>query len=107
MVERFSILLVALDPTRGSELQKTRPCVVVSPSEINARLRTVVIAPITSTVKNYPTRIPIDQENVRGGSIALDQIRAIDKTRIVATIGSLDERVAMVVADRLVEFFHY
>ena len=106
MVERFSILLVALDPTRGSELQKTRPCVVVSPSEINVRLRTIVIAPITSTVKNYPTRIPIDQENVRG-SIALDQIRAIDKTRIVATIGSLDERVAMVVADRLVEFFHY
>ena len=106
MVERFSILLVALDPTRGSELQKTRPCVVVSPSEINVRLRTVVIAPITSNVKNYPTRITIDQENVRG-SIALDQIRAIDKIRIVAKIGSLDERLAMIVADRLVEFFHY
>ncbi|MCA2620377.1 MULTISPECIES: type II toxin-antitoxin system PemK/MazF family toxin [unclassified Microcystis] len=106
MVERFAILLVALDPTRGSELQKTRPCVVVSPSEINVRLRTIVIAPITSNVKNYPTRITIDQENVRG-SIALDQIRAIDKIRIVAKIGSLDERLAMIVADRLVEFFHY
>ena len=106
MVERFAILLVALDPTRGSELQKTRPCVVVSPSEINVRLRTVVIAPITSNVKNYPTRITIDQENVRG-SIALDQIRAIDKIRIVAKIGSLDERLAMIVANRLVEFFHY
>lgn len=106
MVERFAILLVALDPTRGSELQKTRPCVVVFPSEINVRLRTVVIAPITSNVKNYPTRITIDQENVRG-SIALDQIRAIDKIRIVAKIGSLDERLAMIVADRLVEFFHY
>ncbi|NCR39303.1 MAG: type II toxin-antitoxin system PemK/MazF family toxin [Microcystis aeruginosa W13-11] len=106
MVERFAILLVALDPTRGSELQKTRSCVVVSPSEINIRLRTVVIAPITSNVKNYPTRITIDQENVRG-SIALDQIRAIDKIRIVAKIGSLDERLAMIVADRLVEFFHY
>ncbi|MFY7933377.1 MAG: type II toxin-antitoxin system PemK/MazF family toxin [Microcystis aeruginosa] len=106
MVERFAILLVALDPTRGSELQKTRPCVVVSPSEINVRLRTVVIAPITSNVKNYPTRITIDQENVRG-SIALDQIRAIDKIRIVAKIGSLDQRLAMIVADRLVEFFHY
>ncbi len=106
MVERFAILLVALDPTRGSELQKTRPCVVVSPSEINVRLRTVVIAPITGTIKNYPTRITIDQENVRG-SIALDQIRAIDKIRIVAKIGSLDERLAMIVADRLVEFFHY
>jgi len=97
---------VALDPTRGSELQKTRPCVVVSPSEINVRLRTVVIAPITGTIKNYPTRITIDQENVRG-SIALDQIRAIDKIRIVAKIGSLDQRLAMIVADRLVEFFHY
>ena len=106
MVERFAILLVALDPTRGSELQKTRPCVVVSPSEINVRLRTIVIAPITSNVKNYPTRITIDQENVRG-SIALDQIRAIDKIRIVAKIGSLDQRLAMIVADRLVEFFHY
>jgi len=106
MVERFAILLVALDPTRGSELQKTRPCVVVSPSEINVRLRTVVIAPITGTIKNYPTRITIDQENVRG-SIALDQIRAIDKIRIVAKIGSLDQRLAMIVADRLVEFFHY
>ena len=106
MVERFAILLVALDPTRGSELQKTRPCVVVSPSEINVRLRTVVIAPITSNVKNYPTRITIDQENVRG-SIALVQIRAIVKIRIVAKIGSLDERLAMIVADRLVEFFHY
>ena len=93
MVERFAIVLVKLDPTRGSELQKTRPSVVVSPSEINARLKTVVIATITSTVKKYPTRIPIDQENVRG-SIALDQIRAI-------------EQMAMVVADRLVEFFHY
>ncbi|BCU12071.1 MULTISPECIES: type II toxin-antitoxin system PemK/MazF family toxin [Microcystis] len=106
MVERFAIVLVALDPTRGSELQKTRPCVVVSPSEINVRLRTVVIAPITGTIKNYPTRITIDQENVRG-SIALDQIRAIDKIRIVAKIGSLDQRLAMIVADRLVEFFHY
>lgn len=106
MVERFAIVLVKLDPTRGSELQKTRPSVVVSPSEINARLKTVVIAPITSTVKKYPTRIPIDQENVRG-SIALDQIRAIDKIRIVTQIGWLDEQMAMVVADRLVEFFHY
>ena len=106
MVERFAIVLVELDPTRGSELQKNRPCVVVSPSEINARLRTVVIAPITSTIKNYPTRIKIDKENVRG-SIALDQIRAIDKIRIVAKIGSLDEQLAMVVADRLVEFFRY
>jgi mRNA interferase MazF len=60
----------------------------------------------TSTVKKYPTRIPIDQENVRGG-IALDQIRAIDKTRIVAQISHLDEQMAMLVADRLVEFFYY
>lgn len=106
MVERYSVVLVELDPTRGSELQKTRPCVVVSPTDINIRLRTVVIAPITSTVKKYPTRIPINQENVQG-SIALDQIRTIDKTRIVAQISLLDDQTAMLVADRLVEFFHY
>lgn len=106
MVERYSVVLVELDPTRGSELQKTRPCVVVSPTDINMRLRTVVIAPITSTVKKYPTRIPVNLENVRG-SIALDQIRAIDKTRIVSQISLLDEQTAMLVSDRLVEFFHY
>jgi mRNA interferase MazF len=106
MVERYSVVLVELDPTRGSELQKTRPCVVISPTDINLRLRTVVIAPITSTVKKYPTRIPINLENVKG-SIALDQIRAIDKTRIVAQISLLDDRTAILVSDRLVEFFHY
>jgi mRNA interferase MazF len=106
MVVRYSIVLVQLDPTRGSELQKTRPCVVVSPTDINVRLRTVVIAPITSTVKKYPTRIPVDLENVRG-SIALDQIRAIDKTRIVTQISLLDDQTAILVSDRLVEFFHY
>lgn len=58
MVERFAVVLVELDPTRGSELQKTRPCVIVSPREINARLRTVVIAPITSTVKKIPNQNP-------------------------------------------------
>ncbi|MGL5805650.1 MAG: type II toxin-antitoxin system PemK/MazF family toxin [Xenococcaceae cyanobacterium] len=106
MVDRFSVVLADLDPTRGSELKKQRPCVIVSPTEINARLRTVVVAPITSTVKKYPTRISITLEHVRG-SIALDQIRAIDKTRIVAVLDHLDTETAMLVADRLVEFFHY
>ncbi len=106
MVTRYSVVLVELDPTRGSELQKTRPCVVVSPTDINMRLRTVVIAPITSTVKKYPTRIPINQENVQG-SIAIDQIRTIDKSRIVAQTSLLDDQTAMLVSDRLVEFFHY
>jgi mRNA interferase MazF len=99
MVARYSIVLVELDPTRGSELQKTRPCVVVSPTDINIRLKTVVIAPITSTVKKYPTRISINQENVQG-SIALDQIRTIDKSRIVAQISLLDEQTAMLLSDR-------
>jgi mRNA interferase MazF len=106
MVERYSVILVELNPTRGSELQKTRPCVVVSPTDINIRLRTVVIAPITSTVKKYPTRILINQKNVQG-SIAIDQIRTIDKTRIVAQISILDDQTAMLVSDRLVEFFHH
>ncbi len=104
--EASSEMLLALRPTRDSELKKQRPCVIVSPTEINARLRTVVVAPITSTVKKYPTRISIALEHVRG-SIALDQIRAIDKTRIVSVIDHLDPETAMFVADRLVEFFHY
>lgn len=83
MVERFAIVLVALDPTRGSELQKTRPCVIVSPSEINARLRTVVIAPITSTVKNYPTSIKIDQENVRGSIQSFQALKGLLQTFVL------------------------
>jgi mRNA interferase MazF len=105
-VARFDVHRVALDPTRGSEIRKTRPCVIVSPDEANEWLRTVVVAPMTSTTKGYPSRVPVTFGD-RSGEIALDQIRAVDKSRLVRRLGSLDERTARSIASTLVEMFAY
>jgi mRNA interferase MazF len=83
--------LVNLDPTLGSEIQKTRPCVVISPNEINNNLQSIVIAPMTTTSKKYPTRIKI-KHNKQEGWIVIDQIRTIDKIRIVKTFEELSEK---------------
>jgi mRNA interferase MazF len=88
-INQYEIVLVNLEPTLGSEISKTRPCVVVSPDEMNHYLRTIVIVPITSSLKNYPTRISISDKNVKGMA-AVDQIRTIDKLRIVKIIGTLE-----------------
>ena len=104
MVGRFDICLVPLDPTRGSEIQKTRPCVIVSPDEMNAGLNTVIIAPLTSTLKNYPFRVDCTVQNKRG-QIALDQIRAIDKRRLHKKLTALDDEAAKAVLDILQEMF--
>ncbi len=88
-INQYEIVLVSLEPTLGSEISKTRPCVVVSPDEMNHHLNTIVIIPITSTPKKYPTRISISHLNVKGMA-AVDQIRTIDKLRIVKIIGSLE-----------------
>jgi len=85
---QYQIALVNLDPTIGSEIRKTRHCVIISPNEMNRYLETVVIAPITSTSKPYPTRFNITHDSISGW-IALDQIRTIDKTRIIQTNGTL------------------
>lgn len=90
-VKQYQLVLVNLDPTLGSEIQKTRPCVIVSPNEINDNLRTVVIAPMTSTSRNYPTRVKVKHNNQEGW-IVIDQIRTIDKIRIVKKLGSLTEK---------------
>ena len=89
-VKQYQIVLVNLDPTLGSEIQKTRPCVIVSPNEINDHLRTVVIAPMTSASRKYPTRVKV-KHNSQEGWVAIDQIRTIDKIRIVKFFGSLTE----------------
>jgi len=89
-IRQYEIILVNLDPTIGSEIKKTRPCVVISPDEINKHLRTVVIAPMTTTSKNYPTRVEIKHEN-KLGWIVLDQIRTIDKQRILKNLGRLSK----------------
>jgi mRNA interferase MazF len=89
-IRQYEIILVNLDPTIGSEIKKTWPCVVISPDEINRHLRTVVIAPMTITSKNYPTRVEIKHEN-KLGWIVLDQVRTIDKQRILKNLGRLSK----------------
>lgn len=89
-VKQYQIVLVNLDPTIGMEIQKTRPCVIISPNEMNDNLRTVVVAPMTSSGRKYPTRVKV-HHNGQEGWIVIDQIRTIDKMRIVKKFGSLTE----------------
>jgi len=89
-IRQYEIILVNLDPTIGSEIKKTRPCVVISPDEMNKHLRTVVIAPMATTSKNYPTRVEIKHDN-KLGWVVLDQVRTIDKQRILKNIGRLSK----------------
>ena len=87
-ISQYQIILVNLDSTLGSEIKKTRPCIVISPDEMNKFLNTVVIAPMTTSSKNYPTRIEVKHDN-KIGWIVLDQIRTIDKQRIIKDLGRL------------------
>src|SRR6516225_206267 len=98
---RDEIWLVSLDPTR-SEIQKTRPCLVVSPNEANEYLRTVIIAPMTTTGRPYPTRVSITFQNKRG-QVALDQIRAVDRQRLVRKLGTAPSKTTQSVSSVLVE----
>jgi len=105
-VRQYEIMLVNLDPTIGSEIKKTRPCVVISPNEMNKYLQTIVIAPLTSSLKPYPTRVEIEQAIIKGW-IALDQIRTIDRTRIIKKLSKLTtteiESVKSVIMETYVE----
>lgn len=101
---RGAVWLVNLDPTIGSEIRKTRPCVIVSPDEMNKYLSTIIIAPLTSTRKSWPSRIDVVFDG-RDGSIALDQIRALDGRRLIKRLGAISSHDAKTVADRLVEMF--
>ena len=89
-LSQYQIVLVNLDPTIGSEIKKTRPCVIISPNEMNRHLRTVVISPMTTKSNKYPTRIEIKHEN-KIGWVVIDQIRTIDKQRIVRILGRLSK----------------
>ena len=88
IVQQYDVFIVNLDPTVGSEIKKTRPCVIISPDEMNKYLDTVVIAPITFQSKNYPTRVMIDLEGQENW-VVIDQIRTIDKSRLTKRIGKL------------------
>jgi mRNA interferase MazF len=101
---RDEIWTVSLDPTEGSEIQKTRPCLIVSPNELNEYLRTVIIAPMTTTERPYPTRVSITFQNKRG-QVALDQIRAVDRQRLVRKLGAAPSKTAQSVSSVLVEMF--
>ena len=103
-LNQYSIVLVNLDPTIGSEIKKTRPCVIVSPDEMNRNLLNVVICPITSQSKNYPTRVPFELEG-NTNWIVIDQIRTIDKMRITKTIGTLEDPITKKVKSVLKETF--
>lgn len=86
--KRFEVYLISLDPTQGSEIRKTRPCLIISPDEMNRHIRTVIIAPLTSTVKNYPTRVQTTFQK-KSGEIVLDQIRTVDRKRLIQRLGSI------------------
>lgn len=90
VIKRFDVYLVALDPTVGSEIQKTRPCLVVSPDEANRRIATVLVAPMTSGSHPYPTRIACCFQG-KNGTIVLDQLRVADKTRLIKPLGRITQ----------------
>ena len=87
-LKQYSIVLVNLDPIIGSEIKKTRPCVIISPNEMNKYLNTIVLAPMTTSIKKYPTRVSV-KHNGKKGMIAIDQIRTVDKVRIIRVFESL------------------
>src|SRR5512145_3018870 len=104
VVKRFDVYLVNLDPTLGVEIQKTRPCLVISPDEMNDYIQTVIIAPMTTKARSYPTRISCCFEE-KDAYIVLDQIRTVDKRRLIKRLGSIPPAVQRQVLDLLAELF--
>jgi mRNA interferase MazF len=104
VVKRFDVYLINLDPTIGSEIQKTRPCLVISPDEMNRFIRTVIVAPMTTKGTSYPTRVTCKFQGKRG-EIVLDQIRTVDKTRLVRRLGKIDKHTQTEVVSVLGEMF--
>ena len=104
MFSRFEIYFVNLGPTIGSEIKKIHPCVIISPNEMNYNISTVIIAPLTSKLRNYPTRVPCKVEG-KQGQIVLDQIRTVDKTRLVKRIDTLNKLTQTKILNVLKEMF--
>jgi mRNA interferase MazF len=103
-VNRFEVYFVSLDPTVGSEIRKTRPCLVVSPDEMNHHIRTVIVAPMTTKGRPYPTRVRC-RFGGKTGQVVLDQIRAVDQARLVRRLGHIDPRARSAVLAVLQEMF--
>ena len=104
MFSRFDIYYVNLAPTIGSEIKKTRPCIIISPDEMNHNISTVIIAPLTSRLRNYPTRVPCKVEG-KQGQIVIDQIRTVDKIRLFKRVGSLNKITQTKILNILKEMF--
>ena len=104
MVKRFDVYLVNLDPTAGHEIKKNRPCLVISPDELNRNISTVIVAPMTTKGRNYPTRVSCTF-NDKKGQILLEQMRAVDKTRLIKRLGKVGSFVQAQVFSVLSELF--
>jgi mRNA interferase MazF len=106
VVKRFDVWLVDLNPVVGSEISKTRPCIVISPDEINGLLATVTVAAMTSAIKPYPHRIDCLFQTKKG-QIALDHIRSVSKLRLIKKLGVMDQKTCKLLCEKLSEFFSY
>lgn len=106
VIRRFEVYLINLDPTVGSEIKKTRPCLIISPDEMNRHIRTVIVAPMTTAGKAYPTRVSCEFQG-RRGQIVLDQIRTIDKSRLLKKAGTIGPQVQAEVISTLQSMFAY
>jgi len=106
VVNRFDVYLINLDTTVGSEIQKIRPCLIISPDEINRHIRTVIVAPMTTAGKEYPTRISCTFKKKKG-QIVIDQIRTIDKSRLIKRLGTIDSNTQLAVIAVLQSLFAF
>ncbi len=104
VVQRFDVWLVNLDPTIDSEIRKTRPALVVSPDEMNVHISTVIIAPMTTKGRDYPSRVPCTFQG-KSGQVVLDQLRTVDKQRLVKKLGRIEDATAEAVIETLAELF--
>ncbi len=104
VIQRFEVYLVNLDPTVGREIQKTHPCLVISPDEMNKYIATVIIAPMTSKGRDYPTRVKCRFEG-KDGQIVIDQLRTVDKSRLVKKLGKINPKTQKEVISVLMELF--
>ena len=104
VVRRFEVYLVNLDPTIGNEIQKTRPCLVISPDEMNSYIATIIVAPMTTKGRDYPSRVNCEFEG-KAGQIVLDQIRTVDRSRLVKKLGKISAATQKEVLAVLIEMF--
>ena len=105
-MKRFDVYLINLDPTIGREIKKTRPCLIISPDEMNEYISTVIVAPMTSRIKDYPSRVTCIFQGTKG-QIVLDQIRTVDKTRLIKKLGVIDDQSQYEVIQILQEMFSF